>query len=53
MRSLLFQPLGELHWCLTAIIETIAWQSLPMPIFRKLFRSDSALAGLARGFILA
>lgn len=47
------KPLGELHWCLTAIIENIAWQSLPVKLFRKMFRSNPALAGLSRGFILA
>jgi regulator-associated protein of mTOR len=49
----LVQPLGELNWLLMAILETIAFQSLPIKLFRKLFRSNSGLAGLARGFILA
>ena len=31
-------PLGELHWVLTAVTDSIAWQLLPQPLFRRLFR---------------
>jgi regulator-associated protein of mTOR len=46
-------PLGDMNWLLLAVLETIAFQSYPLAEFRKLFRSNSGLAGLARGFILA
>ena len=31
-------PLGELNWVLTAVADSIAWQLLPQPLFRLLFR---------------
>jgi regulator-associated protein of mTOR len=31
-------PLGELNWVLTAVADSIAWQLLPQPLFRRLFR---------------
>lgn len=30
--------LGELNWIFAAITDTIAWSSLPMETFQKLFR---------------
>jgi regulatory associated protein of mTOR len=33
-------PLGELNWIFTAITDTIAWTTLPRPLFRKFFRQD-------------
>jgi hypothetical protein len=32
--------LGELNWIFTAITDTIAWNTLPRPLFQKLFRQD-------------
>jgi len=46
-------PLGELNWIFTAITDTIAWTSLPRPLFRKFFRQDLMVAALFRNFILA
>ncbi|KAJ1638184.1 raptor N-terminal caspase like domain-containing protein [Pavlovales sp. CCMP2436] len=46
-------PLGELNWIFTAITDTIAWNSLPQPLFQKLFRQDLLLASLFRNFLLA
>lgn len=31
-------PRGELHWIFTAITDTIAWDTLPTPLFKKVFR---------------
>lgn len=46
-------PLGELHWTFTAIMDAIAWNSLPSALFRKLFRQDLLVASLFRNFLLA
>lgn len=46
-------PLGELNWIFTAITDTIAWMSLPKPLFKKLFRQDLMVAALFRNFLLA
>uniref|UniRef100_A0A915CZ32 Raptor N-terminal CASPase-like domain-containing protein n=1 Tax=Ditylenchus dipsaci TaxID=166011 RepID=A0A915CZ32_9BILA len=45
--------LGELNWIFTAITDTIAWSSLPMETFQKLFRQDLLIASLFRSFLLA
>ena len=46
-------PLGELNWIFTAVTDTIAWTSLPRPLFKKLFRHDLMIAALFRNFLLA
>lgn len=46
-------PLGELNWIFTAITDTIAWNVLPRPLFKRLFRQDLLLASLMRNFLLA
>jgi len=46
-------PLGELNWIFTAITDTIAWITLPLPLFRKFFRQDLMVAALFRNFLLA
>lgn len=46
-------PLGELHWLLTTITDTIAWTCLPRPLFFRLFRQDILCASLFRNFLLA
>ncbi|KAL2263423.1 hypothetical protein VTK26DRAFT_6884 [Humicola hyalothermophila] len=46
-------PLGELNWIFTAITDTIAWTTLPRPLFRKFFRQDLMVAALFRNFLLA
>lgn len=46
-------PLGELNWIFTAITDTIAWNSLPKPLFKRLFRQDLMVAALFRNFLLA
>ena len=46
-------PLGELNWIFTAITDTIAWNSLPHDLFKKLFRQDLMVAALFRNFLLA
>jgi regulator-associated protein of mTOR len=46
-------PIGELNWIFTAITDTIAWNSLPPPLFKKLFRQDLMVAALFRNFLLA
>ncbi|KAK6353418.1 hypothetical protein TWF696_005383 [Orbilia brochopaga] len=46
-------PLGELNWIFTAITDTIAWNILPRPLFKKLFRQDLMVAALFRNFLLA
>lgn len=46
-------PLGELHWLLTTITDTIAWTSLPRPLFFRLFRQDILCASLFRNFLVA
>ncbi|EPY32463.1 hypothetical protein AGDE_08670 [Angomonas deanei] len=46
-------PLGELHWILTAICESIAWCTLSLDQFQYLFRQDSATSSLFRNVILA
>jgi regulator-associated protein of mTOR len=46
-------PLGELNWIFTAITDTIAWNTLPSPLFQRLFRQDLLVASLFRNFLLA
>ena len=46
-------PLGELNWIFTAITDTIAWNTLPRALFRKLFRQDLMVAALFRNYLLA
>lgn len=46
-------PLGELYWIFTAITDTIAWNTLPRPLFKKLFRQDLMVAALFRNFLLS
>lgn len=46
-------PLGELNWIFTAITDTIAWNILPRPLFKKLFRQDLMVAALFRNFLLS
>lgn len=46
-------PLGELNWIFTAITDTIAWTTLPRPLFRKFFRQDLMVAALFRNFLLS
>ncbi|CAN0425860.1 unnamed protein product, partial [Hapterophycus canaliculatus] len=46
-------PLGELEWIFTAVMDAIAWSSLPLPLFQKLFRRDLLVAKLFRNFLLA
>ena len=46
-------PLGELNWIFTAITDTIAWNCLPHPLFKKLFRQDLMVAALFRNFLLS
>lgn len=46
-------PIGELNWIFTAITDTIAWNSLPKHVFKKLFRQDLMVAALFRNFLLA
>ena len=38
---------------LAAITDTIAWEVLPVPLFKSLFRKDVVVAGLFRNFLLA
>lgn len=45
--------LGELNWIFTAVTDTIAWNVLPGPIFKRLFRQDLMVAALFRNFLLA
>ncbi|KAI9808784.1 MAG: hypothetical protein M1825_003937 [Sarcosagium campestre] len=46
-------PMGELNWIFTAITDTIAWNTLPRPLFKKLFRQDLMVAALFRNFLLS
>ncbi|RMD42570.1 hypothetical protein DV735_g2542, partial [Chaetothyriales sp. CBS 134920] len=46
-------PLGELNWIFTAVTDSIAWNTLPRPLFKKLFRQDLMVAALFRNFLLA
>lgn len=46
-------PMGELNWIFTAITDTIAWNTLPKPLFKKLFRQDLMVAALFRNYLLA
>lgn len=46
-------PLGELNWIFTAITDTIAWNTLPRPLFKRLFRQDLMVAALFRNFLLS
>jgi len=46
-------PLGELNWIFTAITDTVAWNTLPRPLFQRLFRQDLLLAALFRNFLFA
>ncbi|XP_055598229.1 protein raptor homolog [Uranotaenia lowii] len=45
--------MGQLDWALTLITDTIASQSLPDDMFRKLFREDFLLSTIMRRFLLA
>ncbi|KAK9885165.1 hypothetical protein WA026_010675 [Henosepilachna vigintioctopunctata] len=44
---------GELNWIFTAITDTIAWNTLPMELFQRLFRQDLLVASLFRNYLLA
>lgn len=46
-------PLGELNWVFTAITDSIAWNTLPTPLFQSLFRQDLMVASMFRNFLLA
>jgi len=46
-------PLGELNWIFTAITDTIAWVTLPTPLFHRLYRQDALLASMMRNYLLA
>ena len=46
-------PRGELHWIFTAITDTIAWDTLPSSMFKRIFRQDLLVASLFRNFLLA
>ncbi|KPA75253.1 hypothetical protein ABB37_08558 [Leptomonas pyrrhocoris] len=46
-------PLGQLQWYLQSIIECIAWSTLSLPEYSRLFREDVYVAPLFRGYILA
>ncbi|KAI9805343.1 MAG: hypothetical protein M1833_005796 [Piccolia ochrophora] len=46
-------PMGELNWIFTAITDTIAWNTLPRSLFKKLFRQDLMVAALFRNFLLS
>lgn len=46
-------PLGELNWIFTAVTDSIAWNSLPKPLFQRLFRQDLLVASMFRNFLLA
>lgn len=45
--------LGQLEWIFTAVMDAIAWSTLPLPLFQKLFRRDLLVAQLFRNFLLA
>ncbi|VEL37227.1 unnamed protein product [Protopolystoma xenopodis] len=45
--------LGEVNWIFTAVTDTIAWCSLPVDLFQRLFRQDLLVASLMRNFMLA
>jgi len=46
-------PIGELNWIFTAVTDAIAWNTLPSPLFQRLFRQDLLVASLFRNFLLA
>lgn len=46
-------PRGELNWILTAITDTIAWNTLPAKMFKRMFRHDLLVASLFRNFLMA
>lgn len=46
-------PLGQLQWYLQSIIECIAWSTLSLSEYSRLFREDVYVAPLFRGYILA
>ncbi|KAG5506490.1 hypothetical protein JKF63_05993 [Porcisia hertigi] len=46
-------PLGQLQWYLQSIIECIAWSTLSLPQYSRLFREDVYVAPLFRGYLLA
>ena len=46
-------PLGELNWIFTAITDTIAWNCLQKPLFKRMFRQDLMVAALFRNYLLA
>lgn len=45
--------LGEIAWLFAAITDTIAWNSMSIDLFQRLFRQDVITASLARNFLLA
>ena len=46
-------PLGELQWIFTSVTDAIAWDTLPRPVFLRLFRQEGFVASLARAYLLA
>lgn len=46
-------PIGELNWIFTAVTDSIAWNTLSKPLFKKLFRQDLMVAALFRNYLLA
>ncbi|KAG5506816.1 hypothetical protein GH5_06032 [Leishmania sp. Ghana 2012 LV757] len=46
-------PLGQLQWYLQTITECIAWSTLSLPQYSRLFREDVYVAPLFRGYLLA
>jgi WD40 repeat protein len=46
-------PLGELNWIFTAVTDSIAWNTLPRPMFQRLFRQDLLVASMFRNYLLA
>nr|CAJ2472059.1 unnamed protein product [Leishmania braziliensis] len=46
-------PLGQLQWYLQSITECIAWSTLSLPQYSRLFREDVYVAPLFRGYLLA
>ncbi|GET88185.1 hypothetical protein, conserved [Leishmania tarentolae] len=46
-------PLGQLQWYLQCITECIAWSTLSLPQYSRLFREDVYVAPLFRGYLLA
>lgn len=46
-------PLGQLQWYLQSVMECIAWSTLPLSEYSRLFREDVYVAPLYRGYLLA